>query len=160
MDLILWRHAEAEFATGDMHDSDRKLTAKGLKQAAKMAFWLDSVLPDTCRILVSPAVRTRSTADALLEYGRKYKVMPELGVDATVREALLAANWPYSREPVMIVGHQPYLGAIVGELLGHPLHDYSVRKSNVWWISQKQKETTDAETYLKAIMAPDLVLKS
>ena len=159
MDLILWRHAEAENASQDMPDADRKLTGKGIKQAGKMATWLDSTLPDSCRILVSPAIRARDTAEALIPFGRKIKIVPELAPDATVEDALRAANWPYSREPVMIVGHQPYLGQVVGELLGHPLQEYSVRKANVWWLSQKQKEDEDMQTYLKAIMAPDLVLK-
>ncbi len=42
MELILWRHAEAEDGT---HDSERKLTAKGIKQAARMAKWLRARVP-------------------------------------------------------------------------------------------------------------------
>jgi phosphohistidine phosphatase len=159
MDLILWRHAEAENPTEHITDEFRKLTGKGCKQAGKMAHWLDSTLPDTCRILVSPTIRTRDTAEALVSCGRKIKVVPELVPGATVEEILRAANWPHSREPVLIIGHQPYLGQVVGELLGHPQQEYSVRKANVWWISQKQKQTENLETYLKAIMSPDLVLK-
>lgn len=159
MDLILWRHAEAELASGDITDEFRKLTSKGLKQASKMAYWLDSTLPDTCKILVSPAIRTRDTAEALATCGRKFKICPELGTAATVQDVLLAANWPQSREPVLIIGHQPYLGQVVGELLGHPLHDYPVRKANVWWISQKQRDAEEMQTYLKAIMTPDLVVR-
>ena len=37
MDLILWRHADA--AQGG-RDLERKLTARGSKQAARMAEWL------------------------------------------------------------------------------------------------------------------------
>lgn len=159
MDLILWRHAEAEIALPGANDLDRKLTGKGCKQAAKMAAWLDSTLPDSCRILVSPAVRARGTAEALLPYGRKFKLINELAPDASAEAILNAANWPHSREPVMVVGHQPCLGQVAAELLGHPLHEYSVRKANVWWISQKQKDDEDLQTYLKAIMTPDLVVK-
>lgn len=161
MDLILWRHAEAEPATAEMTDEFRKLTGKGNKQASKIAMWLDSTLPETCRILVSPTIRTRDTAEALTATasGRKYKVMPELGPSATVADVLTAANWPNSREPVLVVGHQPYLGQVAAELLGHPLQDYSVRKGNVWWITQKQRENAPIQTYLKAIMSPDLVVK-
>ena len=61
MDLILWRHADAEPGEPDL---DRPLTAKGVRQAERMAAWLDGHLPDGCRILVSrrtrPADRTRS----------------------------------------------------------------------------------------------------
>ena len=59
MDLILWRHAEAEPGEPDL---ERALTPKGVKQARRMADWLTSQLPDSCRILVSPARRTLQTA--------------------------------------------------------------------------------------------------
>jgi len=56
MDLILWRHAEAE----DLHeggpqegsDLHRSLTSRGEKQAARMAAWLDRQLPEGARIVV------------------------------------------------------------------------------------------------------------
>ena len=37
MDLIVWRHAEAEDGVPDL---ERKLTAKGRKQAERVAQWL------------------------------------------------------------------------------------------------------------------------
>ncbi|MDE2429119.1 MAG: phosphohistidine phosphatase SixA [Burkholderiales bacterium] len=159
MDLILWRHAEAEPATSEISDEFRKLTGKGQKQASKMAYWLDSTLPDSCKILASPTMRTKETAEALAACGRKFKLLNELGPEAQVADVLKAANWPNSREPILIIGHQPYLGQVVAELLGHSLQEYSVRKGNVWWISQKPRETDEMHTYLKAIMSPDLVIK-
>lgn len=59
MDLILWRHAEAEPGEPDL---ERALTAKGQRQARRMADWLGSQLPDSCRILASPALRCLQTA--------------------------------------------------------------------------------------------------
>ena len=38
MELILWRHADAELG---QPDSERRLTDKGHKQAARMAKWLE-----------------------------------------------------------------------------------------------------------------------
>ena len=72
MDLILWRHAEAEPGEPDL---GRRLTAKGIQQAERMAKWLDRHLPATTRILTSPADRAEQTARALK---RKYRVVPEL----------------------------------------------------------------------------------
>jgi phosphohistidine phosphatase len=72
MDLILWRHAEAEPGEPDL---GRRLTAKGIQQAERMARWLDRHLPATTRILTSPADRAEQTARALK---RKYRVVPEL----------------------------------------------------------------------------------
>ena len=42
MDLILWRHAEAEEGGPDL---ERRLTPKGRKQAKRVAAWLLQRLP-------------------------------------------------------------------------------------------------------------------
>ena len=57
MDLILWRHAEAHVIKEGQSDLDRGLTAKGERQAARMADWLSQRLAQGTRVLVSPAVR-------------------------------------------------------------------------------------------------------
>jgi len=150
MDLILWRHAEAEPGEPDL---GRRLTSKGLKQAERMAQWLDSHLPDTCRVLVSPADRAQQTAVALQ---RKFKTVPELAPGASVAAVLTAANWPDSREPVLIVGHQPTLGAVASFLLSGEEAYWSVRKGAVWWLSNRAKEGV-AAVVLKVVVAPDFV---
>lgn len=156
MDLILWRHAQAETLdeSDAAIDGDRKLTPKGHKQAAKMALWLNSVLPHSCRILVSPSQRTMQTAQAL---GRKFKVSNELYTDTTARQILAACNWPNSREAVLVVGHQPQLGEVVSLLLPE-MQNCAIRKGNVWWISQKDGEEQQP-IFLKAVMTPELVVK-
>ena len=101
MDLILWRHAEAEdWPEGQSeacgaHGSDleRSLTSRGEKQAIRMANWLDRQLPDGTRILVSPARRCEQTVLAL---GRKYKIRTELAPGATPGQLLELVQWPTS----------------------------------------------------------------
>ena len=58
MDLILWRHADAE---DGVPDTSRKLTAKGEKQAQLMGQWLKANLPDKFRLLASPPKRAQQT---------------------------------------------------------------------------------------------------
>ena len=41
MDLILWRHAEANEIEHDDDDLSRVLTVRGEKQAQRMSNWLD-----------------------------------------------------------------------------------------------------------------------
>jgi phosphohistidine phosphatase len=150
MDLILWRHAQAEDLTGSQSDNDRQLTPKGQQQAAQMALWLNKVLPRHCKILVSPSQRTLQTAQAL---GRPFSVVEEIGTGSTAEKILAACNWPNSREAVLVIGHQPLLGQIVNKLI--PTMRYvSIRKANVWWISQKDGE----EVFLKAVMSPEMVV--
>jgi len=150
MDLILWRHCEAEPGEPDM---GRRLTSKGLKQAERMAEWLERHLPDSCRILVSPAVRAQQTAQALQ---RKSRTVPEIAPGASVTAALAAANWPDSREPVMLVGHQPMLGMIASFLLSGEEAYWSIRKGAVWWLSNRVRDDGSA-VVLKVVIGPDFV---
>src|SRR5688500_20322497 len=62
MDLILWRHAEAEDGVPDL---ERRLTAKGRKQAERVAQWLLQRMPARFILLSSPATRAQQTAEAL-----------------------------------------------------------------------------------------------
>ena len=75
MDLLLWRHAEAEDGEDDMK---RRLTQRGEKQARVMAKWIRAHQPRDMRIIVSPAVRTQQTAEALkLPFETHRKIGPE-----------------------------------------------------------------------------------
>lgn len=152
MELILWRHAEAEVGEPD---EGRALTGKGHKQAWKMADWLDSNLPNTCKILCSPATRTIQTAEAL---GRKFKIHPDLSPNCTAEQLLAAANWPNSREPVLLIGHQPILGQAAAILVTGEKKKWSIRKGSAWWIAQRERGDITT-TFLKAIMSADLIPK-
>ena len=150
MDLILWRHAEAESGEPDM---ERRLTAKGIKQASRMATWLERHLPDSCRILVSPARRTQQTASAL---GRKFRTVADLAPGTSVAAVLAAANWPDAREPVLIVGHQPTLGEVASLLLAGAEAGWSIRKGGVWWLSDRDRDGS-ASVVLRVAIGPEFV---
>ena len=150
MELILWRHAEAESGEPDM---ERRLTAKGIKQASRMATWLERHLPDSCRILVSPARRTQQTASAL---GRKFKTVADLAPGASVAAVLSAANWPDSREAVLVVGHQPTLGEVAALLLAGAEAGWSIKKGGVWWLSDRDRDGS-ASVVLRVAIGPDFV---
>jgi phosphohistidine phosphatase len=152
MDLILWRHAEAEEGDPDM---ERVLTAKGQKQARRMAEWLDAQLPDACKILVSPALRTLQTVAPL---GRKFKMAAELAPGAGPQDVLRAANWPNGKEPVLIVGHQPTLGQVAALIVAGRPQAWEIKKGALWWIAQRDPKDPDSR-YLKAVMSPDMIVK-
>lgn len=152
MDLILWRHAEAEPGEPDL---ERALTAKGQKQARRMADWLTSQLADSCRILVSPARRTLQTAEPL---GRKFKIVPDLAPGAEPEDVLKAANWPAGKESVLIVGHQPTLGQVAALLMAGEVQDWDMRKASAWWFAQREPGDPYS-VYLKAVMSADLIVK-
>ena len=150
MDLILWRHAEAEPGEPDL---GRRLTAKGIQQAERMAEWLDRHLPATTRVLSSPADRAQQTALALK---RKFRVVPALAPGASPAAVLAAAGWPDANEPVLVVGHQPTLGEVAALLLSGAEASWSVRKGAVWWLSNRVRAGGSA-VVLKIVIAPDFV---
>lgn len=149
MDLILWRHADAEPGEPDL---DRRLTAKGVKQAARVAAWLERHLPDSCRILVSPARRAQQTAQAL---GRKFKTVQGLAPGAGAASVLTAANWPDSRESVLIVGHQPTLGEVASLLLAGEEATWSIKKGGVWWLTDRDRD--GSAVLLRVAIGPEFV---
>lgn len=151
MDLILWRHAEAEEPSAQGSDLERALTRRGEKQAARMAAWLDRQLPEGLRVLASPARRTEHTARAL---GRKYKLRAELLPGGGPEDLLELVQWPRARGTILVVGHQPMLGQTVAQLLGLRAQDCSIRKGAVWWLRYRQREE-HSETMLLTVQSPD-----
>lgn len=150
VDLILWRHAQAQGQSGDPGDLARRLTPKGEKQAQRMARWLNLHLPQSARVLSSPAVRTESTVAAL---GRAYKIAPELAPDASVQSALELVQWPHAKGVTVIVGHQPTLGQLVAQLLGMSAGDLSIKKGAVWWLRQREGSAVHVVT----VQSPDML---
>ena len=152
MDLILWRHAEALELRELSDDLDRALTPKGERQAQRMAEWLNRQLSSSTRVLASPARRAQQTAAAL---DRRVKTVPALAPDGSVEGLMHAVRWPESREPVLVVGHQPTLGLAAAYLLaGQPL-PWTVRKGAVWWLRAREREGV-RQVVLHAVMAPEL----
>jgi phosphohistidine phosphatase len=146
MDLILWRHAEAEDAVGG-DDLGRVLTKRGRKQAERVGAWLAARLSDEWLVLASPAKRAVQTAKGL---DRPFEERTALGPSSGPREALAEAEWPAGKRSVVIVGHQPTLGEVAAQLLGAE-DGLSVRKGAAWWFVAKGnavqlRAVIDAET--------------
>ncbi len=154
MELVLWRHAEAEAGEPDI---GRALTAKGDKQARRIAQWLHANLPESARILVSPARRARETAQALAELSpRKLKTVEAIAPGASAEDVLAAAGWPDGKHVVVIVGHQPTLGWVASRLLAGHEADWPIKKGGLWWISSRDRGG-DEEVVVRAVMSPDLL---
>lgn len=136
MDLILWRHAEA--ADG-FPDSARSLTDKGRKQAKVAGAWLRKRLPEEARILVSPTVRTRETAEGL---GRSFEISESVRPGATAAGILEAVGWPEGNGTVVVVGHQPVLGQVAALVLTGEVYPFNIKKGAVWWFRGGKAEGT------------------
>jgi phosphohistidine phosphatase len=157
MDLILWRHADAEDGEGAPHDDlKRRLTARGERQAARMALWLHRQMPDGVRILVSPAVRAQRTA-ARLE--RKFTTVESIGPGAMAKDLLAASGWPEGRRTVLLVGHQPALGELASLLLTGREAPWTIRKGAVWWLRNRANDERDGDgrtqTFVVCVQSPE-----
>jgi phosphohistidine phosphatase len=150
MELILWRHAEAEDGAPD---HARELTAKGLKQAEKVAAFLRQHLPKDTRILVSPATRTQQTVAALTEH---FTLAPTIGPGASAQAILQTARWPDAGGAVLVVGHQPTLGEVAAQLLGSGDYALGVKKGALWWFSQRERDGA-AQVTLRLVITPEFL---
>ena len=150
MDLILWRHADAAEGARDL---ERKLTAKGRKQAERMSAWLVARLPDRYSLLVSPARRACETADAL---GIRYKIVESLAPGAAPGDILEACGWPSHKGAVVVVGHQPDLGRTAALLVSGTDGEWSVKKGGLWWLGSRERGG-ETQVVVRAVLAPDLI---
>lgn len=150
MDLILWRHADT--ADG-FPDFTRELTAKGEKQAEKMAAFLKLHLPTDTRILVSPATRARQTVSRLTA---NFTLAPTIAPGASPAAILQAARWPDAGGTVLVVGHQPTLGMVAAQLMGYEHDAFSIKKGAVWWFSRRERDGL-LQTTLRLAITPDFL---
>jgi phosphohistidine phosphatase len=148
MDLVLWRHADAE---DGFVDAERRLTAKGHKQAARAAKWLVKRLPADATIIASPARRAQETARALTD---KIRAVKEIGTAATPEKVLAAAGWPDAGGVVVVVGHQPVLGEVAALLLTGRTAAWNIKKGAIWWFASRED---GEQAQLRAVVSPDLL---
>ena len=150
MDLILWRHADAEDGVPDI---SRKLTAKGEKQAQQMGQWLKDRLPEKFRLLASPAKRTQQTALAL---SKTFETVKAIGPGADEVAVLAAAGWPEAKGTVVVVGHQPTLARVATLLLAGEEADWSMKKGSIWWISNRVRQG-ESQAVLRVMMSAEFI---
>ena len=150
MDLILWRHAEAD---DGIPDAARELTPKGLKQAQYMAAWLRRQVAGPVHVLASPAVRAHQTA---LAYGEQITTDNELGMGTTPARVLEAAHWPDAQDTVLVVGHQPALGAAAALAMTGKAAPWTIKKGAIWWL----RSTDEGPALLVAVITPKLARRA
>ena len=143
MELILWRHADAEDGADDLA---RRLTPKGERQAAAMAKWLRAHLPRQYTLLASPAVRAQQTAAALAANLVTDKALaPGAPVSAITKVA------QKHKGMVIIVGHQPDLGRAAAQLVANAPAEWPIEKGAIWWLAG------EAPARIKAVVSPEML---
>ena len=141
MEIILWRHADAEPGADDLA---RRLTPSGEKEAAVMAKWLRAHLPASYTLLASPAVRAQQTARALGAPITEKTLAP----GATVAAIKKAAE--KHEGLVIVVGHQPDLGRAAAQFCGAS-SEWWIEKGAIFWLAD------ELPCRIKAVLSPDLL---
>jgi phosphohistidine phosphatase len=150
MHLILWRHAEAHDSSPDMA---RTLTAKGNKQAQKIAAWLKPRLPADTLVLASPAARTQQTALALTT---DFDTLDILAPGASPQTLLAACNWPHAEKTIVVVGHQPTLGMAAALALTGRADYWSIKKGAIWWLTYRTRNNGE-QAVLRTVLSPEML---
>ncbi|MGN2253378.1 SixA phosphatase family protein [Frateuria sp. GZRe12] len=117
-ELILLRHAEAQPATGD-GDHDRSLSPRGEQEALAAGRWLASHGARPDRVLCSPSLRTRRTAELAMR-----ALVPDAAIgladevyEATPGELLALLDQHADARCVLLVGHNPGIERLVALLV-------------------------------------------
>ncbi len=134
----------------------RVLTEKGRSQAAHVGRWIRQTVSGEAEILVSPARRTRQTADALcLPYRIEEALAPGAHVGDVTQALKLAQATPLSKSThVVVVGHQPWVGELAALLVSGRPSSWSVRKAQVWWLVWRMRGA-QAQWNVRAVLDAD-----
>jgi phosphohistidine phosphatase len=122
MRIILFRHGPAGERDPERwpDDGQRPLTARGVERTALAALGLTRLVPGVTRVLTSPLVRARQTADLLVEAiggGIPVETFDGLTPGQSARVVLQRLAGLDASESVVLVGHEPDLGQLAGTLL-------------------------------------------
>lgn len=120
--LILFRHGKSDWEAEFDHDHERPINGRGRRSARTMGRFLQLAgrVPD--RVISSSAVRARATAELAADAG---DWGPEVEIDDAVYSATVLGLLEILRrlsdddDSVMLVGHEPALSALAGQLIGN-----------------------------------------
>jgi phosphohistidine phosphatase len=93
------------------------------------------------------------TVSALTDH---FTLAPTIAPGATAHAVLQAARWPDAGGSVLVVGHQPTLGAVAAQLLGSSDYSLSIKKGALWWFSRREREGS-IQTALRLVITPEFL---
>ena len=158
MEIWLLRHAAAEDRSSSGRDADRTLTEDGHRRARDVGRGLARLEPEIALVLTSPYARARQTAEAAaraLKLENDVRATRSLEPDADPEDVLgeVRAEGVAS---VLLVGHEPHLGALLGRLVsGRPGAPIPMKKAAVARVSWEGSGAGE----LRALLPPKVLEK-
>jgi phosphohistidine phosphatase len=120
MKLYLIRHAKTERESVSGRDFDRKLLARGKRQAADLSNYLKIQGIAFEKVICSSAERTKETLD-LLDLGAKVEFLNELYL-CSLQEMLKIINAQSIEGNLILIGHNNGISDLAGYLCGELIH--------------------------------------
>jgi len=134
MDLFVLRHGEAGNRQKLMMiDTKRALTAAGRNEIEEVANGLTRLKVKPDRIVTSPLVRARETAEivAKVQKSDSLEEWNELKPEGNRQQFYARLSKLKSDLSVMVVGHEPYLSTMLCEVIGAPGGRLLLKKGGV-----------------------------
>lgn len=134
MIIYFLRHSEAE---DGKEDFGRRLTPKGSAQSEKMGRFMKQAGLIPSRILSSPVVRARQTADIVssLLGELRVEIAPWLACGMSPPDFFKNGEIEASSGGILLVGHEPDFSSTIGELLGCGGDSLHIRKASLTCVS-------------------------
>ena len=122
MDIYLVRHGKAQERAPTMKgDASRKLTEAGKKELACISKAVNSMGVEPDRIVSSPLLRAKQTAQIVASRVKSKKrsvaFWDELKPESTARDVLARLSALRPDDSLLLVGHEPLLGDLIGSLV-------------------------------------------
>ncbi len=149
MKLHFIRHAEAVDRSATLPDDCRYLSCRGRTRFRRVADTLKKCGIDPEIIISSPHVRAVQTAEIVAEsirFSGELIILPMLGESFTLLHLREYLQGKGSVRELVIVGHEPDLGLVVGELLG--LSPCMIKKGGVVSLKVKFHEPETVTQFL------------
>lgn len=163
MKLYIVRHAIAvPHGAPGINDDDRPLTEEGIKKMRQAAAGLYALgwIPNV--MLSSPLIRARQTADILVDFlGKKakLKIVPSLAPSGSRQELYREINAYDKKWDLMIVGHQPSLGEIAGEICWNSPEKFIEFKKGGACAIELESSQDVLKGYLISLLTPTILRK-
>jgi phosphohistidine phosphatase len=139
-------------------DWDRPLTDKGRRQSERLAVALAGLDDPPDVFITSPRVRAEETARIVATaLGARVAIDPRLAgpLDADTVSGILASHADAERP--CLVGHEPDLGELLGELVGTA--PIPMRKAALARVDLADRRVVPGGGALRYLVPPDLVAK-
>lgn len=141
MKIYLIRHSNAvdPGTPGYEDDSQRPLTDKGRDKMKDIAYALKAMEVRPDRIVSSPYVRARETAEIVakvLKYKQELSFSDSLVPEGSADQIIGEINEKFNVDELVIVGHEPCLSGLVGTLIaGSPDLAIDLKKGGICCLS-------------------------